>query len=68
MSLRVTLLVKKLDVLIDWYTQNKPSVQQVAVNMCPDECREFANESDGEFTYRGKTIIPKNKNPVFGEQ
>jgi len=62
MTRRVTLLVSELDRLIDWYSANKPDVQQVAVNMCPDECREFANETNGEFTYRGKTIIPKHKN------
>jgi len=62
MTRRVTLLVSELDRLIDWYSANKPDVQQVAVNMCPDECEEFAREENGEFTYRGKTIIPKHKN------
>jgi len=58
------MLVGELDRLIDWYSTNKPGVQQVAVNMCPDECEEFAREENGEFTYRGKTIIPKYKNPL----
>ena len=61
MTARVTRLHSNLDKLIDWYRKFNPSLKKISVNMTAKECGEFAQEYDGEFTYRGYTIVPQRK-------
>ena len=61
MTARVTRLHSNLDKLIDWYRKFNPSLKKISVNMTAKECGEFAHEYDGEFTYRGYTIVPQQE-------